>query len=67
LKEEWRELAAGDPEAAALRKRHLGAPGSLGLESLSERIGAATEWVAGERRAFYRAVSRLLGVNYPLR
>ena len=65
VKESLGELEHSDPVAAALRKRHLGAPGGLDFEGMRLRMGAGREFVREEQRHFRRAVSSLLGAPYP--
>ena len=66
VKEHLDELRCADPREAALKKRHLGAPGGLDFDELRSRLAAGREFVSEERREYHRAVSRLLGVRYPL-
>jgi len=54
------DLEASDPTEAALRKRHMGAPGNLGLEVAKRRIADERERLEEERRAFASAIAELL-------
>jgi len=54
------ELKATDPAEAALRKRHIGAPGNLGLEKSKRRVAAQLERLDEQRRAFSSAIAELL-------
>ncbi len=65
VKEHLAELECTQPLDAIRRKRHLGAPAGLDLKDAAGRIRAARAFSRDERRAFHRAVSRLLGVAYP--
>jgi argininosuccinate lyase len=58
-------LADLDPLMAVARKTHEGAPAGLDLAGLSERVKSAVAYARDERRAFYRALSKLLGIRYP--
>jgi argininosuccinate lyase len=60
------ELEGADPAAAVRRKTHLGAPAGVDYGALRSRIAAARAWVVRHRTAFHAALSRLLGVAYPL-
>jgi argininosuccinate lyase len=55
------ELKAVDPRGAIARKTHLGAPAGLDLAGLSARLREAASFATRNRRAFQRAVARLLG------
>lgn len=65
VKDHLSELSHRDPAEAALKKTHLGAPGGLDFEGLTERITAGREFVEEERKNYHRAVSQLLRVRYP--
>ncbi len=54
------ELEANDPAEAALRKKHIGAPGNLGLEEAGRRIAAEQELLDEQRSAFHSAIAELL-------
>jgi argininosuccinate lyase len=67
VKHNLRELERADPRAALARKTHFGAPAGLDLRSVEARIRAALEFSGKEKRAWRKAIARLLGVAYPLR
>ncbi|MBU4201268.1 MAG: argininosuccinate lyase [Verrucomicrobia bacterium] len=66
VKEHLRELDCMDPHQAVARKRHFGATAGLDFQLLANRIGAERRFVRQETRRYYGAISRLLGVTYPL-
>ncbi len=65
VKENLHELSAIDPYKAILLKTHLGAPLGLDWGYFKERTDAVLETVREERKAFNKAVSKLLGVKFP--
>lgn len=65
VREHLKEVGPIDPAAAIRRRRSSGSPGNLRLELLRQRVGELGGWVRQNRRRFYRAISRLLGVEYP--
>ncbi|MEE9368254.1 MAG: argininosuccinate lyase [Pontiella sp.] len=66
IKENLHELENIDPTKAVLFKTHLGAPLGLDWAYYKDRISAVTATVREERKKFNHAVSRLLGVKYPV-
>ncbi len=66
VKGHLQELERVDPLQAIMRKKHLGAPAGLDFKMLIERIQAAQRLERQEARRYYRIISQLLGVNYPL-
>ncbi len=60
------DLKTADPYKAIAAKTHLGATAGLDFEVLARRIRGAVTFVEEEKAVFYRAISRLLGVRYPL-
>jgi argininosuccinate lyase len=60
------ELSGMDPAEAVAKKTHLGAPAGLALEILEKRSGQLAAWAKNERSGFYGALTKLLGVSYPL-
>lgn len=66
VKNNLRELESIDPVAAIRQKTHLGAPLGLDWEYFKNRTAAVRQTVREERRAYHRAVSRLLGTKYPV-
>jgi len=65
-KEHLNELADMDPLKAIRRKRHLGATGGLHLNILRDRMNKERKFFVNEKNRHYRAVSRLLGIKYPV-
>jgi len=66
VKENLAELEHIDPIEAIRQKTHLGASLGLDWDMFKERIAAVKETIREERKTFYRAVSKLLGIKYPL-
>jgi argininosuccinate lyase len=66
IKENLHELECIDPNEAILLKTHLGAPLGLDWNYFKDRIDAVKETVREERKGFNNAVTKLLGVKYPL-
>lgn len=66
VKQHLPELERMDPHQVIARKRHLGAPAGLDFRLLADRISAERCFVRQETRRYYRTISRLLGVTYPL-
>lgn len=66
VKKRLAELRQADPFAAIARKTHLGATAGLDFEGLQRRAAEAAGMIRDEQRACHRALSRLLGVPYPL-
>ncbi len=60
VKETLGELAGRDPDTAVARKTHLGAPAGVDFDRLRDRARAAARVAAAERRAFDRAIERLM-------
>lgn len=67
VKEHLDELANMNPREAIGRKRHLGATAGLDLRMLKARMGTEQKYFNNERNRFYRQITRLLGVKYPLK
>jgi len=67
VKEHLHELANMNPREAISRKRHLGATAGLNLNVLNKRRVKEQKNSRNERTRFYRSISRLLGVEYPLK
>ena len=65
VKEHLGDLSGEDQARALRHKTHLGAPAGLDVPFLARRARERMSEVKIERRKFYRAVSRLLGVSYP--
>lgn len=65
VKGDLEALAGMDPHEAMRRKTHVGAPSGLDLDALESRILEVGAFVREERKAWYRALSKLLGVSYP--
>ncbi len=66
VKADLKGLVRLDPRAAIARKRHLGATAGLDFGLLGRRLQRERAGVRRRQRACRRAVSRLLGVVYPL-
>ncbi len=66
IKENLHELDSIDPVEAIQLKTHLGAPLGLDWNYFKDRVAAVKETVREERKAFNKAVSKLLGVKYPI-
>lgn len=66
VKKRLAELRQADPFAAIARKTHLGATAGLDFAGLQRRAAEAAGMIRDEQRACHRALSRLLGVPYPL-
>ncbi len=66
VKENLHELENVDPCEAIKMKTHLGAPLGLDWAFMEARAKAIVDFAEGERSAFYKAVSELLGTQYPL-
>jgi argininosuccinate lyase len=60
------ELENMDPFTAIGKKTHLGAPAGLDFDTTTARIVAIAELVTAERAEFNGAISKLLGVRWPL-
>ena len=66
VKENLHELENIDPVEAIKLKTHLGAPLGLDWDYFKNRTAAVKQTVRDERKAFNKALTRLLGVTYPL-
>jgi len=66
VKENLDELENIDPAAAIRLKTHLGAPLGLDWNYFRERTAAVRHTVREERHTFQEAVTKLLGVEYPV-
>jgi argininosuccinate lyase len=66
VKANLNHLPPMDPAEAIARKTHLGATAGLDFDQYVERIDAVEAWTRSRRDAYHAAVSRLLGVPYPL-
>ena len=67
VKENLQELENIDPVKAIQLKTHLGAPLGLDWDYFKSRIAAAKETGREERKIFNKAISKLLGIPYPLK
>jgi len=65
VKKHLGELAKMNPEKTVAKRVHLGAPGNIGLGRLKSRLESEKKFVSREQKKYYRAVTLLLGVNYP--
>lgn len=59
-------LASSDPAKAIAQKTHLGATAGLDFKGMTRRLAAERTFVSTEKRKFFKAISRLLRVPYPL-
>jgi len=66
VKREPDALEGRDPVAAALAKRHEGAPGGLDFAALRARAEDTIGFVNGAQDCYYGAISMLLGTEYPV-
>ena len=66
IKENLHELSNIDPTEAIQLKTHLGAPLGLDWDYFKNRTAAVKQTVCDERKAFNKAVTKLLGSKYPL-
>lgn len=58
--ENYEKLAPMDPEKSIATRKHLGAPGNLGLKRLAKQIEKETEALSKEREKHQAAISLLL-------
>ena len=65
VKRHLSDLNDRDPQAAALKKTHSGAPGNLDLPGLRRKLSQHGRQNRSRRLACHRALSKLLGVRYP--
>jgi len=66
VKENLSDLEGIDPRKAVAAKKHLGAPAGLDLRGLKSRLLASRRLATMKRKGYSEAVSRLMGVKYPL-
>lgn len=66
VKEHLNELADIDPAAAIRQKRHSGATAGLDFKIFQARLATERRFFRNEKSRFYRLISRLLGVKYPM-
>ncbi|NKB23002.1 MAG: argininosuccinate lyase [Kiritimatiellae bacterium] len=59
------ELKDMDPYEAIAKKQHLGATAGLDFPTYKKRLKEAHAFVREERKAFNKAISKVLGVAYP--
>ena len=67
VKSNINELGDIDPYDAISRKTHMGATAGINFELIDRRIAAALDFVKEEKSAFAKAVTKLLGVKYPVK
>ncbi len=65
VKAEPDALEGRDPLAAAMLKKHEGAPGGLDLSGLAKRAGITIDFVKQQEACYRNTLSTLLGVVYP--
>jgi argininosuccinate lyase len=66
IKANLNELESMDAAGAVLKKTHLGAPAGLDFGWYGDRIKAGREWQNEEWTGHCRAVSKLMGIKYPV-
>jgi argininosuccinate lyase len=66
VKEHLAELATMDPRRAIRKKTHLGATAGLDFDAFDERLASGRQWANEEWTAHCRAVSKLMGMKYPV-
>ncbi len=66
VKKNLSELGCLDPAKAIALKTHLGATAGLDFNGMARRLAAERGFVAAEKRRFFKAISRLLRVPYPI-
>jgi argininosuccinate lyase len=59
------QLSGVDPKAAIAAKVHEGAPAGLDFKAMRQRASEGLAFVKKQKRRYYSAVTKLLGVNYP--
>ena len=64
VREHLHELSDADPREAIAKKVHLGGTAGLDFGQLTAKTKDALAFVKRERRRYYAAISRLLGVRY---
>jgi len=60
------ELETMDAAESVCKKTHLGAPAGLDFEWFAGRIRAGREWQTEEWTGHCKAVSKLMGIKYPI-
>jgi argininosuccinate lyase len=66
IKANLNELESMDAAGSVLKKTHLGAPAGLDFGWYGDRIKAGREWQNEEWSVHCRAVSKLMGIHYPV-
>jgi argininosuccinate lyase len=66
IKANLNELETMDPVESVRKKTHLGAPMGLDFGWYEARIKAGNEWKHAEWTDHCRAVSKLMGIKYPI-
>lgn len=66
VKDHLSELDGMDPGASIAAKTHLGATANIDFDALDTRASEAVLFAIEEQKDFHQAVSKLLGVTYPL-
>lgn len=66
IKANLSELESMDAQDSVSKKTHLGAPAGLDFDWFHDRIKAGREWQASEWDAHCKAVTKLMGIKYPV-
>ena len=65
VKRELAVLADQDPQEAVDKKTHLGGTAGVDYDELRDRAKEVASLSRDERKSYYRAVSKLMGIRYP--
>ena len=66
VKEHLDELKLMDAATAVALKKHEGATAGLDFARMADGVAGARAFVLAERSSFHKAISRLLGVRFPV-
>ena len=66
VKEHLEELEGLDPAKAIALKTHLGATAGLDFAGMARRLAAERAFASAEKRRYFKIISRLLRVPYPM-
>lgn len=67
VKNSLNRLDQADPCQAVKNKKHLGAPAGLDLKLYVNQMNGLRNKTQKNRKAFYTAITRLIGTKYPIR
>jgi hypothetical protein len=59
------DLKGTDAQESVFNKKHIGATGGLNFKNMDKGIKFVQNYTKTERRKYYSAISRLMGVKYP--